>query len=253
MKKRMILSIVLLAFILITICSKVFADEKVIVTLNAEDTVKKGDTVTVFVNINSTSSSITGLQGKLNYDSSILEYISSKSEKQGWFVSGFNESTGMFLVEISDVSNENAYIKNGSENVVSFTFRVKANTSASETLVEVSNIVLSGTNELEENYASKTIRIIVDTDSDTDTDTDPDSNPNIDGDSDTDSNPIVDSDSNNNSSNRKDSKTGSSSKKTSSKSNMPTTGIDNTVLFGFVFLISISIASYYGYKKYKEI
>ena len=222
MKKRLT---TLLFLIIVAMSTKVFAADTSSVTLNAPASVKKGDTVTVNVNITSADVASNGLQGTLKYDSNVLEFVKKVDVKSDWGFTAYNPSTGIFLIEVKQISNLDTYIKNSSANVGAFVFKVKKNTTASKTTVEVSDMVIGGSSKLQSKTATKTIKITENKSSDSSTDKDK----------------------------KSDKKSSKTKDKTTAKKSIPHTGLDSTIL---VMSAAISIAAgcfYFGFRKYRGI
>lgn len=117
-----------------------------------------GDTITVTIGVKGTQKGVTGLQGTLNYDKSVLEYVSKSMLKDGWRCTGYNNDTGVFLAEISSTSDTNSYIT-GTESVISFEFKVKNNATEGTTEFKVSNLVTVN-GSLENRTVSEIITIL---------------------------------------------------------------------------------------------
>ena len=107
---------------------------------------KTGETVKVVVSIANATSGIGGIQGKIEYDTNIFEYVGKKCVLNNWSVTGFNEATGIFLAEVDNVGDESTYIT-GNKDVIEFEFKVKNNVTLGNTDVSISDIVLAGADE----------------------------------------------------------------------------------------------------------
>ena len=232
--------IVKILIITIIICMaqycQVFAASNVNINLVSNDSVKVGDEITITITGGGDGEGINGWQGKINYDSNVLEYVNKKSEKEGWSVTGYNQSTGIFLAEVINVLDNNTFEKNKENPILSFTFKVK-DTTVSDTTVTVSDIVASPTNlEVTNNSLSKKITIAKD------------GNQSNNGSDNYNSSNSSSSSNNanmpNNYANKQD---GSTSQKP-----LPDAGLNTVIMLVFTSVI-ILIGSYIGYKKYEDI
>ena len=157
MKRIFIISFILIV-ILIMFATISNATDIANITLSTVDTANKGDNINVAIVVKGTQAGVQGIQGTLNYDSNILEYVSNSTEKEGWKITGYNNTTGIFLAEITNVTDSGCFVYN-TEKVVSFNFKVKDTTSLKETKINLSNVIAVGANNIESVEDNKTITI----------------------------------------------------------------------------------------------
>ena len=242
-KYLIILIMIVNCFIFFVIPHKVQAETTTNVYLEVPASSNSGDTITVIVKTNGSSKGLTGLQGTFDYDKNQLEYESSQILKEGWFISGFNKDTGIFLLEVNDISDEESFIYNDSE-VASFTFKVKDTAIADNTIINVNNIVTPGAEQLDNTQTSETIMI------------NPEKTVNTTITNTTSTNSKTE---NNNANSNKS----ISNKLSDSMSNtyvgndgtnvMPYTGIDNVVGIAIIVILTLGFVTGIGYKKYRDI
>lgn len=137
--------------------SEVFADSNACVLLRANNTAKRGEMIYLSVILSGSNMNVSGLQGTLNYDSSVLDFKGYSIKQFGWSVSDYSPTTGVFLTEIKEVTNQSAIVTQSSE-IVSIEFKVKDNATLGNTTITVKDIVASGTS-LISNTESKVIEI----------------------------------------------------------------------------------------------
>ena len=142
-KKIIIFTIIINIIIQIISIKKVEAIEAsdlAEVTLTTSGGITQGETVTITIGVNGTTKGVAGLQGTLEYDKDILEYVEKTMLYDGWRCTGYNNDTGIFLAEISNTSDKNSYITTSTP-VISFTFKIKENAKIGVTEFGVSNLV----------------------------------------------------------------------------------------------------------------
>lgn len=150
--------IFLIIFLISILLTTVGVEAVSSISLNSENVVKEGDNIVFEVEVNTNDTLIGGIQGKIQFDKNVLEYVSYEIEKNGWDVTGFNKETGIFLAEVKDIGDEESYIKN-SDKLIKFTFKVKNNIEKDSTEVKVSDMVISGEGELENKEIIKNVNI----------------------------------------------------------------------------------------------
>lgn len=155
---RIKLIIIITAIIIIAMPIKKFATATTKVYLEVPASGNSSDTITVVVKTTGSSEGLTGIQGTLNYDKNQLEYISNTIIKEKWFVSGFNQNTGIFLLEVNDISDTASFIYEDTE-IASFTFKIKDSAVAGNTSITLTDIVAPGASELENTETSENISI----------------------------------------------------------------------------------------------
>ena len=193
MKKLSIVTIGILT-LLVVISTTVLAANSAKINISVPKEIKKGETIQAKLVIENASDGVSGIQGKLEYDASVLEYIDSKALLEGWFISGFNKDTGIFLIEPTNVGDTDKFIT-GTKNVIEISFKVKEDSNEEETEIKISNIVLSGANS-ENKEISKTIKITNENDN-SDNNNNDNNNTNINNNNNDDNNNSGNSDNNN--------------------------------------------------------
>ena len=164
MKKISIM--ITITIMLIVIHTFIYAASEISIGLSVMEKVKRGETVKITVSASNISNgNMSGLQGKIEYDTSIFEYVSNNILASGWFVSGFNKENGTFLAEIADLTNQDAYI-NQNKDILEITLKVKENAALKNVDVSLSNIVVSGENITSNKSITKTTQIIENTSDD---------------------------------------------------------------------------------------
>ncbi len=259
--KKITISIILI-FLILVYCSSTFAANSAKITLNTKNSeAKQEDTICINLKVNGNGTGISGVQGKLNYDKNVLEYVSSKAILDGWFVSGYNPDTGIFLVEVSNMADTNSYIKDTKE-LVSFYFKVKKTAKLGDTTVKISELVASGASSLETKETTQNITIVSST---TDKDekpgtTDKDEKPNTtDKDKDdkpgtTDKDKDDKPDGNTTNKDQNTNKTPSTNSDNSvNKEKLPDTGKNYIIQFGIILTAIVGIVLYKKSCKYRGI
>lgn len=140
--------------------------EKANITINlSKYSLQKGDTFVATIGIIGTSQGVSGLQGTWNYNRDIFECIERNVLFEKWRLTGWNKDSGVFLMEIIDFQDSNSYVKD-EKSIISFTFKVKEDANISDEEIEetltISNLVVAGGVELEENTISKNVKITLD-------------------------------------------------------------------------------------------
>ena len=289
MKKLSIVTIGILT-LLVVISTTVLAANSAKINISVPKEIKKGETIQAKLVIENASDGVSGIQGKLEYDASVLEYIDSKALLEGWFISGFNKDTGIFLIEPTNVGDTDKFIT-GTKNVIEISFKVKEDSNEEETEIKISNIVLSGANS-ENKEISKTIKITNENDN-SDNNNNDNNNTNINNNNNDDNNNSGNSDNNNednnnnsgnsnnnnnnntninnnnnddnnNSGNSDNNNSGNSNNNNSNNNNntdkstikenkLPKTGTNENLLIMTLILFAIVIFAYKKYRKYKDI
>ena len=149
--QKKITTIIIIAIIIITALTiKNYAVASTNVQLEVPTSGNSGEEITVIVKTNGSAEGLTGIQGTFNYDKNQLEYVSNTTLKDGWFVSGFNEDTGIFLLEVYDITETE---------VASFTFKVKDNATPENAVIGLEDIVTPGAEQVENTETNETIAI----------------------------------------------------------------------------------------------
>ena len=158
--RKVKLSIILI-LIVCSMASLVMAADIAKVDITAPNEVAVGKTISVSIPVTGIDEGVNGLQGTLKYDSNVLELIDGKpnTTANGWMISGYNEETGIFLVEPQDVSDKSIYITDTTD-LVTFEFKVKDDAELGETEVNIKNLVASGVPSLESTEISKKLNVV---------------------------------------------------------------------------------------------
>ena len=140
----MLLFTALLAFCVMCIPVKVNAVGNAMMNIRMPNTAKSGESIKVTVSISNVTEGVSGIQGTLQYDTNVFEYVGNKVLKKGWSITGFNKNSGVFLGEVENIGDNSTYIK-GNEDFAEFELKVKDSAPSGNTTVKISNIVLAGT------------------------------------------------------------------------------------------------------------
>ena len=111
------------------------------------EVIEKEETIQVIIKTSGSKEGVKGIQGTIQYDQDTLEYVDKKALADNWMVSGFNAETGIFLLELDDITDENTYIYEEKQ-VAEFDFRLKDKSLTGDTKIAISNITVSGANTL---------------------------------------------------------------------------------------------------------
>ena len=249
------ISIILISFLLV--CSLLNfsnAADKTIVDISTQNEIEPGKILIVTLPVTGDGDGVNGLQGTLKYDSNVLELV-DKSTISGWTITGYNPSTGIFLAEVSNVADQSTFITN-KKDLITFKFKVKDNATVGETKIDVTNMVASGANSLQNTSVSKTVNIVGATNSN--------SNSNSNTENSSNNNTNNNSSSNNNSSNNSNNSSNSGSTNNSSnKANadkstiatkaIPYAGKEDLLVKLMIVLGVLSIFFYIKFNKYKDV
>ena len=245
--QKKITTIIIIAIIIITALTiKNYAVASTNVQLEVPTSGNSGDEITVIVKTNGSAEGLTGIQGTFNYDKDQLEYVSNTIIKDGWFVSGFNEETGIFLLEVYDITDESSFIYEETE-VASFTFKVKDNATPENTVIGLEGIVAPGAEQVENTETNETVAINGGSSSNSNVTT------------------IANQDNENQASGTYNTQNSTSNNQAQSNSisttyvgkngetRMPDTGIKNIITAFIMGIFLIGLVSGIGYRKYKDI
>lgn len=150
------ITIILFIIIFINVCS-LSANAKSSSSVNFR-VLEEGNYVQVIITTSGSENGISGIQGTFNYDKDTLEYVDKKSMANNWMVSGFNAETGIFLLEIDDITDESTYIYEETE-IAQFTFKLKEKNITGNTRISISNIIASGADALKEQEVIKNVTL----------------------------------------------------------------------------------------------
>ena len=157
--RKILKSIILVTLVICSVFTVVLAAERTTAEISAPNEVRVGNTLTVKIPVTGSGDGVNGLQGTLNYDRNVLELINQDTSVDGWYLSGYNDNTGIFLAEVRNVSDKDSFITD-KKDLVTFEFRVKDDTEAATTEVSVKDIIASGSASIENTEVSKVIAIV---------------------------------------------------------------------------------------------
>lgn len=159
MKKYIISILLILCMIIALIPSYIKAANKVDIKLSGPTQVKYGKEFELTISINGQSQGIKAVQMTIDYDKDILEYIDNECKKDGWYISGYSDETGIMLAEMNDITDEDSMITNDSKLVV-FRFKVKDPVKSGNTKIKISDIIMSSKDSSNSTNTEHSIKII---------------------------------------------------------------------------------------------
>ena len=244
MKKIKIVLISIMLFLSI-LAMNVYAVSNTKINISIPQEARVGDLVKLTLKIENTDEKISGIQGKVEYNKDILEYVENKTLVDGWFVSGFNKDTGIFLAEVTNISDNSKYIS-GTKDVLEFTFRIKDNVKAQETNVGISGIVLSGAISANKEVM-KSVQILADEENNNNNNNNDNNNTGIE-----ENNNDTENENINNNNNDVDNRNDSTNDTSKKNEILPNTGVETLnpiIIFGIVvvaFILYLNIRKYKG-------
>jgi len=220
MKK--IISIIFMTILFFILGTHSFANSPGKITLQSNSVVKPGEEITIKICSTGLTKSVNGLQGKIEYDTNVLEYIGKKSEQETWSITAYSKDTGIFLAEVKNVLETETLNLDEETPIVSFTFKVKDNVQINKSKITVSDIVIApGTLQIEKKYAEKEIKIVQEQTPDEEQ--------------------------------QENQQQNNSNDNTISNENIPHAGINKETISVFIIVMAIMSVSYLGYSKNKDI
>lgn len=228
-KKAIIAILTIIMLITINTIALAASSYSANVSLTSDSKLKEGDTVTINVNLTSVNAgnSVPALTAQIDYDTSVFETLTASDLKSttGWTPSFSTKNNG-----ISAMKNEAV---TSAETMFTITLKVKSSISVDSTKVTLKNIVYSGgvtTGDITVNDAIVTL------------------SKDKSGQSTTGEGITISK--NNNTASSSSSKNTKVQDSTTSKKNLPKTGLQE---YGFVAILVVAIIGVFSYSVYKRI
>lgn len=228
-KKAIIAILTIIMLITINTIALAASSYSANVSLTSDSKLKEGDTVTINVNLTSVNAgnSVPALTAQIDYDTSVFETLTASDLKSttGWTPSFSTKNNG-----ISAMKNEAV---TSAETMFTITLKVKSSISVDSTKVTLKNIVYSGgvtTGDITVNDAIVTL------------------SKDKSGQSTTTEGITISK--NNNTASSSSSKNTKVQDSTTSKKNLPKTGLQE---YGFVAILVVAIIGVFSYSVYKRI
>lgn len=248
MKKKVLAVALIITLLLISMTIVVSAASSFTLGVrSSKSEVQPGDTIIVYVSVSNINKDekdgLNAVKGTVSYDSNVLTLTDGISAVSGWTLQAINEGT--FAVSRVDGN----YVTNDQE-IISFTFKVKDDTTATSTEIKITDVTAAfGLNSSDltdaQTIAAANASTIVKINSSTEfnpSSVEPTTN----------TTPTTQTGSTSTSSSTP-TVTSNVPVTTANDKTLPQTGIEDVILPAIVILGVISVISYISYRKYKNI